>query len=215
MQNGRRPSDRFAGLWSGRSSRHLSVRLPAVCFPISKPNPGPPTARQLGSRRGPVAKRSGRHVRKATFRVVDRRAVGEIPTTSVRRRISLLSFLGILDQLCRQINPNSRHGCGGRSCRIASLRVDSGPLHPISRVRARPLPTLVMIGCNHSGRLIRLEGTDSPNNTYITEAAMTSRCVSVLPNSSVSLLARRKYLCRGCSQVNPMPPWIWMDSSVA
>ena len=79
MQNGRRPSDRSAGLSSGRSSSHLSVRVPAVCFPISKPNPGPPTARQLGTPRGPVAKRSGRHVRKATFRVVDRRAVGENP----------------------------------------------------------------------------------------------------------------------------------------
>ncbi|GAF46974.1 hypothetical protein RW1_035_01210 [Rhodococcus wratislaviensis NBRC 100605] len=47
--------------------------MPAVWLPISKPNPGPPTARQLGSRRGPVEKRSGRHVKTATSRVVDRR----------------------------------------------------------------------------------------------------------------------------------------------
>ena len=27
-------------------------------------------------------------------------------------------------------------------------------------------------------------------------------------------LARLKYRCAGCSQVKPMPPWIWMFSAV-
>jgi len=33
------------------------------------------------------------------------------------------------------------------------------------------------------------------------------------PNSSSDDLARLKYRWAGCSQVNPMPPWIWMFSA--
>ena len=45
--------------------------------------------------------------------------------------------------------------------------------------------------------------------------ASSSRWYVGSPKSSSELLARLKYRCAGCSQVKPMPPWIWMFSAAA
>ena len=45
--------------------------------------------------------------------------------------------------------------------------------------------------------------------------ASSSRWYVGSPKSSSLDFARLKYRCAGCSQVKPMPPWIWMFSAVA
>ena len=41
-------------------------------------------------------------------------------------------------------------------------------------------------------------------------SARSARWRALPPNSASVVLARRKYICRLCSQVKAMPPWTWM-----
>lgn len=45
--------------------------------------------------------------------------------------------------------------------------------------------------------------------------ASASRWCAESPNKSSLAFARLKYRCGAASQVNPMPPWIWMLSAAA
>ena len=56
------------------------------------------------------------------------------------------------------------------------------------------------------------EHRTGPRDHKLISCATSSRFQVASPKVTSEPLARLKYRCMSCSQVKPMPPWIWMPS---
>jgi hypothetical protein len=76
-----------------------------------------------------------------------------------------------------------------------------------------PLPSGAWAHLAYFKSLLR-DGAGPPADAGVTDrqrpmaTASFSRCFDGDPRNSFAECARLKYKCAGCSQVNPMPPWI-------